>query len=196
MRNDTNAPASEYDSPSKSQIKREMQALYDLGKQLVALPPEKLKQLPLAENLYDAILLAKRTTSREGLRRQVHYVGKLMRLADTQAIHNQIDVWANGSRKETQSLHRLEAQRDHLLADDDALTKLLAEYPNADSQQLRTLIREGRKERQRNLSLPPGQEPQRKHFRSLFQALKVLNDASGNDVAEISSPAIESTENL
>ncbi|TAL76417.1 MAG: DUF615 domain-containing protein [Burkholderiaceae bacterium] len=196
MRNDTNAPASEHDSPSKSQIKREMQALYDLGKQLVALPPEKLKQLPLAENLYDAILLAKRTTSREGLRRQVHYVGKLMRLADTQAIHNQIDVWANGSRKETQSLHRLEAQRDHLLADDDALTKLLAEYPNADSQQLRTLIREGRKERQRNLSLPPGQEPQRKHFRSLFQALKVLNDASGNDVAEISSPAIESTENL
>ncbi|MRT32644.1 DUF615 domain-containing protein, partial [Xylella fastidiosa subsp. multiplex] len=66
-----------YDRPSKSQIKREMHALLDLGKQLIALSPERLKQLPLAERLYEAIRTAQRTTGREGLRRQVHYVGKL-----------------------------------------------------------------------------------------------------------------------
>jgi ribosome-associated protein len=168
----------EYDGPSKSQVKREMHALHDLGKQLVDLPNEKLKQLPLSENLYDAIRLAQRTTSREGLRRQVHYVGKLMRQADADAIRAQLDVWLNGSREETQALHRLEIQRDRLLADDEALTKLLAEYPDADSQHLRTLIRAGRKELQHNLTLQQGQDPQRKHFRALFQALKTLNDST------------------
>ena len=68
-----------YDRPSKSQVKREMHALLDLGKQLIALSPERLKQLPLAERLYEAIRMAQRTTSREGLRRQTHFVGKLMR---------------------------------------------------------------------------------------------------------------------
>ena len=66
-----------YDRPSKSQVKREMHALLDLGKQLIALSPERLKQLPLAERLYEAIRMAQRTTSREGLRRQTHFVGKL-----------------------------------------------------------------------------------------------------------------------
>lgn len=176
MNTDTSETTDEYDGPSKSQVKREMHALLDLGKNLVELPTEKLKQLPLSENLYDAIRLAQRTTSREGLRRQVHYVGKLMRQADADAIRAQLDIWQNGSREETQALHRLEAQRDRLLADDEALTKLLAEYPDADSQHLRTLIRAGRKEIQHNLTLQQGQEPQRKHFRALFQALKSLND--------------------
>lgn len=162
------------DRPSKTQIKRQMHALVDLGKNLIELPDTQLRQLPLSDALYDAIKLAQRTSSREALRRQTHYVGKLMRHADAEAISTQLDIWKNGSRAETAALHRLEAIRDKLLEDDEALTELLRDHPSADIQHLRTLIREGRKEAKRNASLLPGQEPQRKHYRALFQALKSL----------------------
>lgn len=163
-----------YDRPSKSQIKREMHALLDLGKQLIALPDDRLKQLPLAERLYEAIRLAQRTNSREGKRRQVHFVGKLMRDAPADEIRAQLDVWENGSREETAAMHRLESLRDKLLADDEALTELLRQHPGADVQALRATIRGARKEAQGNAALQPGQEPQRKHYRALFQALKSL----------------------
>ena len=163
-----------YDRPSKSQVKREMHALLDLGKQLIELPADKLKQLPLAERLYEAIRLAQRTTSREGKRRQVHFVGKLMRDAQADEIRTQLDIWANGSREETAAMHRLEVLRDKLLTDDQALTDLLDAHPGADVQALRATIRAARKEAQGNAALQPGQEPQRKHYRALFQALKAL----------------------
>jgi len=163
-----------YDRPSKSQVKRDMHALLDLGKQLIALSPERLKQLPLEERLYEAIRMAQRTTGREGLRRQVHFVGKLMRDAPADVIRKQLDVWENGSREETAAMHRLEGLRDRLLDDDDALTRLLTNNPQADAQQLRTLIRAARKEKLANASLLQGQEPQKKHYRALFQALKTL----------------------
>ena len=169
-------PGYDPDRPSKSQVKRDLHALLDLGRELVDLSPERLKQLPLAERLYDAIRLAQRTPSREGLRRQVHYVGKLMRDAPADEIRAQLDEWKNGSRKQTAALHHLEARRDKLLRDDEALTALLAEYPQADSQRLRTMIREGRKELAANAALRPGQESQRKHYRALFQALRQLQD--------------------
>src|SRR5690606_19963391 len=118
-----------YDRPSKSQIKREMHALLDLGKQLIELPDDRLKQLPLAERLYEAIRLAQRTTSREGKRRQTHFVGKLMRDAPADEIRAQLDVWQNGSREETAAMHRLETLRERLLQDDEALTRLLEDHP-------------------------------------------------------------------
>ncbi|OZI53331.1 ribosome biogenesis factor YjgA [Bordetella genomosp. 4] len=164
-----------YDRPSKSQIKREMHALLDLGKQLIELPDDRLKQLPLAERLYEAIRLAQKTTSREGKRRQTHFVGKLMRDAPADEIRAQLDVWQNGSREETAAMHRLESLRDKLLSDDDALTQLLDAHPGADVQALRATIRAARKEAQGNAALQPGQEPQRKHYRALFQALKALS---------------------
>ncbi len=167
--------------PSKSQIKREMHALLDLGKELVELSPERLKQLPLSERLYEAIRLAQRTPSREGLRRQVHYVGKLMRDAPADEIRTQLETWKHGSREQTQTMHRLESLRDKLLKDDQSLTTLLEKYPHADIQQLRTLIRAGRKELTANAELRPGQEPQRKHYRALFQALKSLQEQSTQD---------------
>lgn len=169
--------ASLYDRPSKSQVKRDMLALTDLGKQLVNLSPERLRQLSLDEKLYEAIRLAQRTTSREGLRRQVHYVGKLMRTVelDAEAIRRQLDTWAHGSREEARAQHRLEALRELLLRDDQALTELLATCEVADVQQLRATIRAARKEEKQNESLPPGSEPQRKHYRALFQTLKTLN---------------------
>jgi ribosome-associated protein len=174
--NPPDTPDHGYDKPSKSQVKRDMLALQDLGKQLVDLSPDQLKQLPLSEKLLDAVRLAQKTTSREGRRRQVHYVGKLMRDADADAIRQQLDIWENGSREQTLAMHRLEALRDLLLRDDAALTELLHTYPGADVQHLRALIREGRKESKSNEALLPGQAPQRKHYRALFQALKALND--------------------
>lgn len=153
-----------------------MHALHDLGKELVDLAPERLRKLPLSDILFEAIRDAQRNTSREGRRRQIHYVGKLMRTADAAAIRQQLDVWRHGSRADTRAMHRLETLRDILIKDDDALTGFLQEYPDADIQQLRALIRAARKETQHNAALEAGREPQRKHYRALYQALKLIND--------------------
>lgn len=171
----TEHPENGFERPSKSHVKREMLALLDLGKQLIELPDEKLKQLPLAEKLYDAVRQAQHTPGREGRRRQIHYVGKLMRDAQADEIRAQIELWENGSRAQTRAMHRVEVLRDLLLADDGALTTLLNEYPRVDSQAMRALIRAGRKEAEQNTALTQGQEPARKHYRALFQALKALD---------------------
>ncbi len=162
--------------PSKSQVKRDMLALVDLGRELIDLSPERLKQLPLSERLHESIRLAQRTTSREGRRRQIHFVGKLMRDAPADEIRATLDTWKNGSREQTIAMHKLESMRDKLLKDDEVLTALLTRFPSADIQHMRTLIREGRKELKANAELRQGQEPQRKHYRALFQALKTLHD--------------------
>lgn len=169
-----------YDRPSKSQVKREMHALLDLGKRLIELSDDRLKQLDLGEPLLAAIKDVKRIspTAREGRRRQIHYVGKLMRNVDPEPILKQLDVWENGSKEETRAMHRLEALRDLLLRDDDALTEFMNEFSGADIQQLRTLIRAARKEAEKNSTLAQGQDPQRKHYRALYQYIKTLVDLS------------------
>lgn len=165
-----------YDRPSKSQVKREMHALHDLGKKLIELAPDRLKQLALSDELLAAIKLAQKTTAREGRRRQVHYVGKLMRLLDPEPIIKQLDVWEHGSREQTRGMHRLEALRDLLMRDDAALTQFMDEFPGGDVQQFRSLIRAARKEDQLNQALQAGQEPQRKQYRALYQHIKSLVD--------------------
>ncbi|UOD50167.1 ribosome biogenesis factor YjgA [Orrella daihaiensis] len=167
--------------PSKSQVKREMLALQELGKAIVELSAERVKQLPLSEKLRDAVLLAQRTTAREGRRRQIHYVGKLMRDAPAEQIRQQMDTWANGSRQETAYLHSIERDRDKLIADDAALTPWLDAHPNVDVQAFRSLIRAARAEHKKNLALLPGQEPQRKHYRALYQAIKAATPAPENN---------------
>lgn len=161
-----------YSGPSKSQLKREMAALQELGARLVELPRDKLAQLPLAERLHDAILEVQRIKSHEGRRRQLQYVGKLMRDADAAAIHAQLDIWDSGSREHTAHFHGLERWRDRLLREDDALTRFIAEHPAADAQHLRALIRAARREADHNAQRPEGHEPQRKHYRALFQEIR------------------------
>jgi ribosome-associated protein len=180
----TQSPSDELDlpdKPSKSQVKREMLALQALGKQIVQLSEQRVKQLPLDEKLMQAVLLAQRTTSREGRRRQIHYVGKLMRNAPAQAIEAQIDTWANGSREETAYLHAIERDRDLLLADDAALTTWLDAHPGVDVQAMRALIRAARSEEKKNAALNEGQQPQRKHYRALYQAIKAAQSAPQTD---------------
>ncbi len=170
--------------PSKTQIKREMLELLALGKRVVELSADRVKQLPLSEKLEEAVLLAQKTNSREGKRRQVHYVGKLMRDAQAQAIMDQIETWERGSVADTAYMHTLERDRERLLNDDQALTEWLNKYPDTDVQAFRAMIRAARQENAKNAALLPGQAPQKKHYRALFQAIKAANEAPDNSDIE------------
>ena len=164
----------DYRGPSKSQRKRDMSALQELGEKLVALPASRLAQLPLAERLLEAIREAQRIKSHEARRRQLQYVGKLMREADAEAIAAQLHEWESGSREQNDRFHALEQWRDRLLESDDALTVLLEHRPGLDIPHLRNLIRQARREQAHNAGMPEGHTPQRKHYRELFQALKQI----------------------
>jgi ribosome-associated protein len=178
----------EYDRPSKSQLKREMTALQKLGAELIAEPRERVKRVPMPEDVRDAILECQTIKDHEGRRRQLQYVGKKMRTLEEEEvalIRQTIDSWKQPSRAETAAMHALERRRDKLLADDGALTELRAQYPELDVQQMRTLIRNARREQAEQK--PP------KAYREIFQVLKQLqgaaksaqagqdNDASGDD---------------
>jgi len=172
-------PEGEYRPPSKSQLKRQMTALQDLGERLVGLPDAKLRQLPLAERLYDAIREAQRITSHEGRRRQLQYVGKLMRDAHVDPIQAMLAEWDGESMEQIAAFHQLELWRDRLLADDQHFTAFMDQHPHAEAQPLRALIRAARKEHAANTALLPGHEPQRKHYRALFQEIKRLQAGPG-----------------
>jgi len=159
----------EYERPSKSQLKREMTALQKLGEDLVAEPRDRVKRVPMPEDVRDAILECQQIKDHEGRRRQMQYVGKKMRTldeAELAAIQRTLDSWKGLSKADTAAMHALEKKRDKLLAKDEALTELLAQHPELDAQQLRTLIRNARKEQAENK--PP------KAYRELFQILKQL----------------------
>jgi ribosome-associated protein len=159
----------EYDRPSKSELKRQMTALQKLGEELIAEPRDRVKRVPMPEDVRDAILECQQIKDHEGRRRQTQYVGKKMRTLDEDeiaAIQKMLDSWKGASKSETAALHAIERKRDKLLTDDKALTQLLAENPQLEAQHLRTLIRNARKEQAENK--PP------KAYREIFQILKSL----------------------
>jgi ribosome-associated protein len=159
----------EYDRPSKSQLKREMTALQKMGAELVAQSRDRVKRVPLPEDVRDAILACQQITNHEGRRRQLQYVGKKMRTLDEEeiaAVQRTLDSWRGASKADTNAMHALERRRDKLLASDAVLTELLAEHPEVDAQHLRTLIRNARREQAENK--PP------KAYREIFQILKQL----------------------
>ena len=159
----------EYERPSKSELKRQMDELQKLGAQLVAEPRDRVKRVPMPEDVKEAILMCQTITNHEGRRRQLQFVGKKMRtLTDEEVavIQRTIDSWKGASKAETAALHALERRREKLLTDDKALTTLLEEHPELDVQQLRTLIRNARKEQAENK--PP------KAYREIYQILKDL----------------------
>lgn len=137
------------DEPSRTDLKRESAELQKLGESLVALHADALARLPLSDKLCDAISDAKRITNFEGKRRQMQFIGKLMRkLDDTQvhAVRRVLDEQANGSATENLALHQAEQWRERLIADEAAAGQWLSEHPDTDSQQLRALIRQARKD--------------------------------------------------
>ena len=153
--------------PSKSARKREMQALQDIGTTIVKLSDGELATIPLEGDLQEAILTARRIKSHEGLRRQLQFIGKLMRLSDTRAIEAALYDLEHGRQQHNQHFHQLEKLRDELIAQGvSAMDKVLETYPQADRQHLRQLITAAVKEREQEK--PPASA------RKLFRYLREL----------------------
>ena len=157
---------SEVDRPSKTQRKKDVHALQALGEELVALSEDRLSGIDLPERLRDAVMAARRITRFEARRRQLQYIGKLMRGVDPAPIRAALDAWHMQSHGHVALQKRVEAWRARLLADEHAPADLLAEYPGADAAALRALVRDALHERDAH------RRP--RAYRALYQALRAL----------------------
>jgi len=158
---------------SKTRRKKNMHALQDLGEKLVALTPAQLASLELPERLADAIEQAKRVAGFEARRRQMQYIGRLMREVDAAPIAERVAAQQMSRQRENARHKDAERWRDRLLADESALTELTRSYPSLDTQQLRTLIRNVRKEQAQ------GRPPHA--ARALFRTLRTLIDSTAQN---------------
>jgi ribosome-associated protein len=157
----------EEEGKSKSQVKREMHELQKMGEELIALSAASRAKVPLDDELRDALQLAdKLSNKREALRRHIQFIGRLMRTRDLEPIDQALAILRNTNQAATRQFHKVEQWRDKLLANDDTLTDFIAAYPDVDVQQLRQLIRNAKKEQEKQQ--PP------KAFRELFQLIKPL----------------------
>ena len=161
------ADAYVFEKPSKTKLKQQAHDLQALGAELAALPASRLKDLAMPEGLRDALAEYRRIKSFEGQRRQLQFIGKQMRFADPGPLREAVDAFKLGSAKDTLALHEAERWRDELVASDDAVGSYLQQFPQADTQQLRSLIRAARKD----AALLPEQRSGRA-FRELFQFIK------------------------
>jgi ribosome-associated protein len=156
--------------PSKTRRKAEMHALQDLGEALTALSPARLATLAaeaqLPERLVEAIAEARGITAWGGRKRQLQFVGKLMRDVDPEPIRRRLDAWAHGHDLDTAHQHALERWRERLLAEPDAQDALAQAYPTLDRPRLRALLARAREEREHGA--PPHA------YRELFRFLKAL----------------------
>ena len=150
--------------PSKTRRKHAMHALQDLGEALVALDPRRLKELDLPERLVDAVLQARGITAHEGRRRQIQYIGKLMRTIDPAPVQAALENWARGPKEENARFAAVERWRDRMLVEPAALNEFVGAYPQADRRHLESLIHDANLERAR------GGPPHR--YRELFRQLK------------------------
>ena len=162
--------AEEKGPPSKTQLKAEADEKQALGEALLTLRADLMARLDLPDKLLDAIKDAKKISNFEGKRRQMQFIGKLMRPLDPEPIRDAINEQLNGSAQLTLALHLAEQWRDKLVAEDDALGAWLIEYPATDSQQLRALVRQARKDFKPE---KPGEAPRHgKSYREIFQMVK------------------------
>lgn len=157
--------------PSKTQRKKASHELQDLGEALVALPESRVQALDIPEGLRDAVHEYRRTRSHEGRRRQMQYIGKLMRGTDTEPIRQAVLDMQLGRAKDSLSLHEAERWRAELIADDAGVGAFVQQFPATDTQQLRSLVRSARKD----AALAPEQRSGRA-FRELFQFIKQVRD--------------------
>jgi ribosome-associated protein len=152
--------------PSKTRRKHAMHALQDLGEALVALDSRRLQKLDLPERLVDAIVQARGIRAHEGRRRQIQYIGKLMRTIDPEPVQAALEDWAKGPKEDNARFAALERWRDRLLAEPAALNEFVGTYPQADRRHLESLISDANLERTR------GGPPHR--YRELFRQLKAV----------------------
>lgn len=160
---------SEYDGPSKSQVKRDMLALQALGEELAGQSIERLRSLDLPEKLMDAFVHIKSIKAHGAVRRQLQFIGKLMRSVDPDPLRQQLDIWSGHSREGVARQHQAEHWRERLIEKDEAFTTFLSDFPEADIPLIRQLIRNARKEKEE------GKPP--KYFRELYRAVLMLIEA-------------------
>jgi ribosome-associated protein len=161
------------DEASRTDLKRESDELQKLGEELLGLRAALFDALPLGEKLVDAVAEAKRITNFEGKRRQMQFIGKLMRKLDEPtlaAVKLALAEQNSVPAAETAALHEAERWRDRLIADDDALGGWIETHPATDAQQLRALVRQARKDMKAG---PAGEAPrQGKAYREVFQLVR------------------------
>lgn len=154
--------------PSKSQRKRDMHALQEMGEELVALPAARLDRVEMPEDLRIAIREAQRLTKHGAQRRQMQYIGRLMRETDPAPIREALDAVKGACATESARQHRLERLRERLLQDESVLTEIGAAHPGADLTRLRQLRRNALRERSE--ARPP------RAYRELFRQLRELDN--------------------
>lgn len=136
---------------SKSQIKREMTALQDLGKKLIDLKDSQLKKMPVSDELFVAIKESRNITQREATRRHLQFIGKLMRDQDSEAIQYALDEFDSSSQRFAQTVHELEVWRTRLIEDaSNSVTEYVEQYTKTNVQGLRQLIRSAAKDQKNN----------------------------------------------
>jgi len=167
----TGEPAADGDTtPSKTQRKAQMHSLQALGESLVALDARRFAELAadeaLPERLVDAIAAARRITTWSARRRQLQYVGRLMRDVDPEPIRRRLDAWAQGRAHDAARMHDIERWRERLLADPQVLAELAATRPSLDRARVARLVDRARAERANGA--PPHA------YRELFRLLKAL----------------------
>ena len=160
----------EFLGESRSQNRREALAVLALGETLVELTAAQLAKLPIPEGLLEHIEYSKRITSHGARKRQLAFLAKQMRREEDgvlDAIRDALEANSETSKRAVALMHRVEHVRERLLAEGDAaLAELLDEYPQADRQQLRTLVRNALAEKAKNK--PP------RAFREIYQVLREL----------------------
>ena len=163
--------------PSKTELKKESTELQKLGEQLLTLRADLMERLQLPDKLLDALAELRRITNFEGRRRQLQFVGKLMRALDDETLQAARDALAEqqgGSARETLALHTAEKWRDDLIARPEALDEWIAQHPATDVQQLRALVRQARKDGALTADeISRGQAPRRgRAYREIFQLVR------------------------
>lgn len=161
----------ERDFISKTRRKKEMAGLQDVGAQLVGLPADALARIRMPERLREAIEDARRITAHEARRRQIQYIGRLMREVDAAPIAEQLAAIKAPSKRQTALFHVAERWRDELVASPASLERFTAEFPEADAERIRGLADEAREEKRASRSP--------KRFRELFHALSAIVQEHG-----------------
>ncbi len=165
--------------PSKTKLKEEADAQQALGVRLCELPKDKLLKLDLPEALFEAVMESKKITANGAIRRHKQYLGRLMRDIDTATIEDQLARWDGKHNEENARFHVMERWRTRLLADPNVVSEFLAAFPQADIQQIRTLIRNAQREEAANK--PP------KSSRELFKKIRELSETNMDETDGIDS---------
>ncbi len=164
------------EAPSKSQIKREMHALRDLGERITELSPAQRSTLSLGPRLQAALVEFDRLRAREARRRHLSFIGKLMREEDLDTVRTGLEMLDAASALHARALHTLEAWRDALIGSDAQLAAFIDRYPQADRPHLRNLIRSCRRSSDQD---GEHSDSARRHYRELFRTLRETVEQSG-----------------